>query len=620
MKLADNVTVPHQEVQVAKALSPQHVECKFPDANPFDQNIVKLAGLNKKTLTCDDYSLHEITFIDDFAIHINSSKVNHTSESIHCRYRNMTRPPYKDNTVMYSKWSENFTDYLHITDEHEFIFVECYSAKNQGEIVSKAFYSLVPKRAHLKKLYDVKLKKREKDVHPKETLNIIAVMLDGLPRHQMIRGMPKTYKFLTEFLKSFDFTMLGQAGEHTLPNLVNLLSPNSYYQTQDWWDFSKPEDVFDLIWHDFERAGYRTLFSEDDPKGAGFYWPFTQREFMYPQTSYCNRPLQLAMEDEPGFLWGKKMCAGSRPISEFQLEYLERLLDTFPKDPVAAISIITHITHNDITNAGLIDEHILNFYQRLADKGHLNRSLVMLFSDHGARWGKIRETYNGVLESKNPFLVLTFPPWFIKKYPEIARNLATNTRRLTSHSDTRQMFLDLLYFKGREPTPPYRGRHGLSLFNEIPGNRTCAEADIPSHQCLCGQKIKKFFATNSSTAVTFANALLQAVKKKSDPEKCEEYSLGQVMKVGELNIPTAGESHKKRYLVCRVRITVEPGGAMFEGIISKDKNTKTISVGRNIERLNMYKGEVECQPTSREQMYCYCKGNKPKNKTDSSLH
>ena len=39
VKLADCETVPHQEVHVAKVLSPQHVECKF----RFDQNIVKLA-------------------------------------------------------------------------------------------------------------------------------------------------------------------------------------------------------------------------------------------------------------------------------------------------------------------------------------------------------------------------------------------------------------------------------------------------------------------------------------------------------------------------------------------------------------------------------------------------
>ncbi|GFO06415.1 hypothetical protein PoB_003292000 [Plakobranchus ocellatus] len=582
--------------------------CVFPQVNPYDSNIMKLAGLDKKTIVCDNDFMAEITYIDGLNIKINNSKINKTLGLSHCKYRNITRLPFKDNSVEFSPWSKEFTEAIKISDEHEFLHVECYAKKDHKSVVSKAFYSLVPKKKHLEKLYDVKIKKRQVEFDPKETLNIIIVALDGLPRHQLLRGMPKTYKHITENLKTFDFTMHSQVADNTFPNFLAILSGSSHSDVRRYWDFSKPEDAFDLIWQDFERAGYRTLYTEDYPKGAGFYWG--GRSFINPQTSYWNRPLELAMLEEKGFIRRKSACAGPRPISEYQLEYLIRFLDTFPNKPVACATFIINLTHDDSTQAGYIDEHIFNFYKTLGEKKYLDKSLVMLLSDHGQRWGEIRKTYNGIVESRNPFLFLTFPPWFLKKYPDIARNLETNTLRLTSHFDTRQMLLDLLYFRGREPIPPYRGKHGISLFRELPEDRTCANASIPGNQCLCGQNVDKFMDVNSSNSILLANGLFEAIKKKSDPNKCEKYQLDRVLQVGVLSMPGASNAEKKRFLASRVRLTTKPGGAMFEGTVYLDLKSKETSVGSNIERLNMYKGEVECLPTSREQMYCYCKGNK----------
>ncbi|KAK3751299.1 hypothetical protein RRG08_019720 [Elysia crispata] len=593
--------------------TPPGFECMFPQVDPFDPEILKLAGLDKQPLKCDKDFVPEITYIDGLSIRINHSTVTDQSSQVACKYRNITREQYQDNNILLSEWSEVFTTSIGITEEHEFIFVECHDLQKEEKVVSKAFYSLVPRRAHLEQLYRSLIEKRLREFEPKETLNIIAVALDGLPRHQMIRALPKTYTFLTEGLKSFDFTMHGQSGDNTLPNLLSLLSAHSYADVQKWWNFDTPQDVFELIWRDFERAGYRTLYTEDDPKGGGFYWG--GREFKQPQTSYWNRPLELALDDS-GFVRRNGFCFGPRSVSEYQLDYLMRFLDTFPSDPVSCMTIITAITHDDISNARIVDEHILNFYKKLIARGHMQNSVVIFFSDHGSRWGKIRETYNGVVESRNPFMLLTFPTWFLKKYPDTRRNLETNTRRLTSHSDTRQMLLDLLYFKSSRPTPPFRGKHGLSLFQEIPTYRTCENASIPENQCLCGQKVEKFLSVSSANVKPLARSLLLALKKKSDRAKCEEYSLGKVLQVGKLSVPKALQNAKRQQMAYSVRLTVEPGGAIFEATVTKDQKTKEVFVGANIERLSKYKGEVECQPTSRQQIFCYCKGNKRK-KSDS---
>lgn len=35
----------------------------------------------------------------------------------------------------------------------------------------------------------------------------------------------------------------------------------------------------------------------------------------------------------------------------------------------------------------------------------------------------------------------------------------------------------------------YVGKHGISLFNEVPLNRTCADASVPGHYCACEHSV-----------------------------------------------------------------------------------------------------------------------------------
>ncbi|GFS20431.1 hypothetical protein ElyMa_001570800 [Elysia marginata] len=437
-------------------------ECIFPHVDPFDPSILKISGLQKETLKCGKHPMPEITYIDGLSIQVDPAISDSNSSNIECRYRNITRPPYQDNNVAFSKWSQSFTHYINITDEHEFLEVRCFDRSKKDKVVSKAFYSLVPKKTHLKTLFEAANNKRLREFNPKETLKIIAVGLDGLPRHQMLR--------------------------------------------------------------DFEKSGYRTLYTEDNPRAGAFYWDM--KRFLNPQTTYFNRPLQLAMGMEPGFLWKNRLCVGRHSISEYHLDYLTRFLDTFSSDPVVCMTLISDVTHSDITSAKIIDDHMFNFYKAL------------------------------------------------------------------------------------EPIPLYRGKHGLSLFQEIPANRTCTEASIPDDECLCGYTVEKYLNVTSQEALTLAQALLSAVKQKSDPKKCKEYRLKEVLQVGAFAQPKVLREVKGRHLACSVRLSVDPGGAIFEGTVTLDPKTNRTVVGNNIERLNMYKGEVECRPTSREQMFCYCKGNK----------
>ena len=116
------------------------------------------------------------------------------------------------------------------------------------------------------------------------------------------------------------------------------------------------------------------------------------------------------MLSTPGHLHMNGLCAGSRSMTEHQLKYLRGFVDTFYYMPLLGMAVINVITHGDVSNEGLVDELLIRFYQRLSDKGHLNKSPVMFFSDHKAPSRETSQTLNGILKSKNPFRVLSHIP------------------------------------------------------------------------------------------------------------------------------------------------------------------------------------------------------------------
>ncbi len=45
---------------------------------------------------------------------------------------------------------------------------------------------------------------------------------------------------------------------------------------------------------------------------------------------------------------------------------------------------------------------------------------------------------------------LRFPPWFVKKYPELMKNLQTNIHRLTTPFDIHETLHEIVSFSGVE--------------------------------------------------------------------------------------------------------------------------------------------------------------------------
>lgn len=89
-----------------------------------------------------------------------------------------------------------------------------------------------------------------------------------------------------------------------------------------------------------------------------------------------------------------------------------------------------------------------------------------------------------------------FPKSFKRKYPLAMRNFRRNSRRLTTHFDVYETLKDIANLDGdvisneqvRKRSEDLKGRggmmpRGISMFSEIPDDRTCDFAGIERYVC-----------------------------------------------------------------------------------------------------------------------------------------
>uniref|UniRef100_A0A0B7A4U3 Uncharacterized protein n=1 Tax=Arion vulgaris TaxID=1028688 RepID=A0A0B7A4U3_9EUPU len=64
--------------------------------------------------------------------------------------------------------------------------------------------------------------------------------------------------------------------------------------------------------------------------------------------------------------------------------------------------------------------------------------------------------------------------------------------------------------------------------------------------------------------------------------------------------------HNNDTTLFKVKLQTSPGDAIFEANVYAYNQT-VVSIGNNIDRLNLYKGQSDCVQTANERLFCYCK-------------
>ncbi|XP_013075128.2 uncharacterized protein LOC106061509 [Biomphalaria glabrata] len=618
----------------SSAMESNQASCTFPKFDPFDPNVVKFAKLDRETLQCNG-TLPDLTYLEGNYLIVNHTKLKETFPSLNvtCKYRTLTRHD-RDLSTRFGAFSKPFQTFTRLPRETEFILVVCEGTlslglnprnsaylrntprTNRSTVVSRNFFALIPEYEELAELENLRLRKRMIDAAPNETMNVIMIGFDSVPRFHFLRAMSKTYNFLVNDLQSYDFTMHSQVGKNSFPNFLPLLTGSSEKETNRWWDKTKRVDEFDLLWKDFERAGYRTMFTEDWPQLGtfNFYLP----GFYKVPTVHYTKPISMAIEKDRQYKKDGFHCIGNQPEVLFHLNYLKRFLETFSTKPVFSLVYLTRIGHDDATMVKAVDDHVHNFYTQLKSSGHLNNTMLITFSDHGLRFGPLRHTLSGDFEKQTPFLILTLPPWFRKKYPNVAENLKANTGRLTSHYDTHATARDLLYFRSSGDNPLPKSKHGTSLFQEIPRNRTCTSAYIPHEFCMCGYQKPLNISANTELADFLSMAIISYINSLVDKTLCHTLAVLKLLEV--IRLPPLEDKSDKITIEFRVKVSTFPGNGIFEACVQADDTSggasweqlaaahlKDVTVGDGLDRLNMYRGQSYCVKDTKMKLFCYCK-------------
>ena len=267
----------------------------------------------------------------------------------------------------------------------------------------------------------------------------------------------------------------------------------------------------------------------------------------------------------------------------------------------------------------------MQFFKSLFEEGHLNNSVLVFMSDHGPRNDEIRNTPIGRVEERMPLLSIIIPEHIKRKYPHLEENLQTNENQLTSPYDLHETLMDIANSNFKEQNQinnrPYP--RGISLFRNIPKDRSCADALIAEHFCACYtvQNVtvqSSIVKALSEFAVNSINNDLASVRSQ-----CSKLSLYKILEAQQiesglqhqadmdrksiLNFFDRPEMHKEqRYLIV---FQTAPGFGLFEATVSfKDINdVKTFKLLGDVSRTNKYKNQSHCVGTQKLKPICYCK-------------
>ncbi|WAR25646.1 hypothetical protein MAR_011350 [Mya arenaria] len=459
-------------------------------------------------------------------------------------------------------------------------------------------------------------------------LSVVMLGIDSVSRSAAIRKLPKTLTYLREELHSYDFRGLMKVAENTYPNLVaQQVAPGGRGDAC----INQPCDGLPFIWKDFSASGYATMFAEDWAYEA----TFTNHRpgFRSSPTDHYMRNFWLALEEQEsvgifknvlyalefsklkaqGSKTARRYCYKDALRYRYILDYLKQFMSAYTGQRRYAFTFANSIAHQVDNFFSIADDGYYDILKWLKTNGHLNNTVVMFFSDHGSRLERIRNTLVGRVEDRMPFLHLILPDHIKQKYPLVDKVLKQNQERLISHNDVYQTLSDILQgtFKSRKLSKPAQG--GISLFTEIPKDRSCAQAGIPENFCACDAvrplnltqhidiatklQTKMIREINEYTSgypkcLKFKNYKLLAVRAISSGVQYTHSSIKWFATLFKMFTPV--NDITERY---EVALKTVPGCGIFEAIYEVAQNDEAVRMG-DIVRINRYGGQAHCMPYS----------------------
>ncbi|ODM96358.1 hypothetical protein Ocin01_10324 [Orchesella cincta] len=598
--------------------------CPIPKLDPFHHSIESLVFEGPRSFNCEErYPILFNSTLNSTVIPLKSVEEAEKLGIKSCCYKTIQRPAgsTNDSEIEYSDTCHpiSLTNATAIPPEHEFLAIHCEPGLHFRIGNMTVLSTLVDVHAfvHLKPNVEERIKKtEERQLEPnKENVNVLILGLDSVSRMNFIRSMPHSHSFLVNNLSAVEMLGYNIVGYNTFQNVVAALTSLNEKEINSSCQNQLAFDNCPFIWKNFSQRGYTTSFGEDMPTWGIFNYEMAG--FKKPPTDYYLRPfghLGEIMVDS------KNVCNGPRLAWHVLLDYIQKFAYTMGKDKRYFQFIwSTALTHNGLNDGQLGDKAFVSTLKWFQQEEHLNQTVLIVASDHGARFGPIVQLQQGPVEQRLPFLYFVVPPWFKKKYEQAYENLKANQDKLTTPYDLYETLADLLSLERitrleiqqRERDLEQFSTRGISQFLPISQNRTCEMAGIEDHYCVC-RNLKEVSTNNSDVkeaaryAVHFINLILV------DFPQCSFLSLA--------NITSATVGIDWTYQIKQFLIFFEtlPNNASFEATVVQ-RRKGSWSVSGTIDRTNLYGNQSHCVNSREAKLYCYCIDLDPESSSEKPL-
>ncbi|KAL4238482.1 hypothetical protein ACF0H5_003190 [Mactra antiquata] len=603
--------------------------CTLPELDPFSPEMMSQFR-RVPNIQCDN--THRVMLVDLD----NNLQFNHTAldilnikpSDVRCVCSSIYRSP-----SLWTDWLVGYEPSVpcgpQSTIDSDFFHIKCEN--KGGKIVMDDLLTRVK----------VNKQKYEKHSSDNDKYSVLIFGMDSVSRSMSKRSLNKTVKYLIDDLGAYDMKNYMKVGDNTYPNLVAMLAGKFAYDGNEIPKsvcLQTPCDSLPLIWKNFSQKGYVTMYAEDRPSLNAFQ--LKKKGFDNPPTDHYMRPFWLAAamfqfeqpvsgflkDNVPGFSDVKSVnpypyCLGNTPKFMIHLKYLKQFISTYKHIPFFSFTFFTDIAHVNINELSVADDDFFSFFKWLNDEGHLENTIVFFLSDHGPRGEQ--NTHALRMENSLPVLNIIIPKRLKEKFPNVAINLEENQRRLTSTFDLHATLRNILDSSFEHPSSFKIGNkiRGTSMFGEIPKKRSCADANIPDHYCVC-YRVTPVNVTSDTMVPKIAVAIVEKINSylKNVPD-CAVLSLSRIIDVRKMSealtldhvvkkhfwskavvIPQSSDTFS-RY---KAAIETKPGLAQFYASINVDSN-ETIVISDDIDRINKYGNQSHCIEDHLLHPFCYCK-------------
>lgn len=586
--------------------------CTIPALKPLDESITEFVAYPDKLPVCP-HSNYPLTGHNYTHLWINKNKETLLhykivgEEHLTCCYKSFYRPSavediYShsiDDRIVYNNCIR-FSNIIKVTDD-EFVAIECYYGE---KTVYKQYYIFAPKKEIV--LHDNLLEISEN----KSAYNVLILGIDNVSRMNFHRTMPKTMNYLLDN-GAIELMGYNKVGDNSYPNLVAFLLGHDEVEVKQICHPYQhvPYDECPFLWHWYKEAGYYTAFGEDIASLGTFN--YLNDGFVRTPTDYYMHPFMFEAQKKVGTIkqLNSELCMSDKYFYKVLLDYIEALSVTLNQSKMFAFFWEITMSHDYLNYPMTMDEDYFGFLNRLEVNKYLDKSIVIVMSDHGMRWGSIRSTKQGRLEELLPFVFILTPPTFKYTYQDAFNNLVINSRRLTTPFDMHKTLLDLIDLDkikdenvALRTIESYATERGISLFLPIPTNRTCKAAGILDHWCSC--HINRKISPLNPEVKEAANQLVSHINYslKNHP-RCAILSQAEILGASEMVTVATDKTDNdwKEYLVV---VKTYPGDGVFEATL---RNTYgNWSLKGTASRLNLYGNQSWCVENAHLKLYCFC--------------